>query len=54
MNKKAAVKKVVRLMSKFDITTQNILDYCTSELRKQTKEIEGRIQQLKTKGVIVK
>lgn len=54
MIKKKAIKKVIDLMSKFDITTQDIVNYCQNELEKQTMEIKIKVQELKSKGVIIK
>ena len=51
MNKKEAIKKIVKLMSKFNITTQDILDYCRDKLVKETMEVKARIKKIKDEKV---
>ena len=54
MTRKEAIKKVIHLMLELDITSQDILDYCLEELKKQTKEVKTQAQRLKSKGMITR
>lgn len=47
MTREQAIKKVVELFSKYNLTVQEVIDYCAQKLKAETKEIKKRLERLK-------